>query len=279
MLTWEAHKNAWKLFNEGFTPFLDDGKLVNSGEYDGMTSAEARTALMERAQNEGFGSKCINYKLRDWIFSRQRYWGEPMPVIHLNIEDLAKISQSITLEGTSVQGDTLYIDGTKYATVYPGLDGPYILETNLPLTLPEVAKYEPSDDGRSPLANVTDWVNIEVAPGLRGTRETNTMPQWAGSCWYYLRFMDPKNPDAIASKEAMEYWGNVDCYVGGAEHAVLHLLYARFWHKVLYDLEVVPTREPFQRLINQGLILGPDGNKMSKSKGNVVNPDEIVREY
>jgi leucyl-tRNA synthetase len=147
------------------------------------------------------------------------------------------------------------------------------------LVLPEVAKYEPSDDGRSPLANVTDWVNTLVAPGLRGTRETNTMPQWAGSCWYYLRFMDPHNPDAIASQEALEYWGSVDHYVGGAEHAVLHLLYARFWHKILYDIGVVPTLEPFQKLTNQGLILGPDGNKMSKSKGNVINPDDIVKEF
>ena len=154
-----------------------------------------------------------------------------------------------------------------------------MLDPRLPLVLPEVEKFEPTDDGRSPLANAQDWVNVQLASNLRGTRETNTMPQWAGSCWYYLRFMDAKNPDAIASKEALSYWQNVDCYVGGTEHAVLHLLYARFWHKVLYDIGVVPTIEPFQKLINQGLILGPDGNKMSKSKGNVINPDGLVKEY
>jgi leucyl-tRNA synthetase len=226
----------------------------------------------------------VNYKLRDWIFSRQRYWGEPIPVIHLNTEDFSKVPQEkaptqgltrVTQEGK----EFIYQGANCISQIFPGLDGPYILDTSLPLRLPEVEKYEPSDDGRSPLANVTEWVNIEIVPGLRGTRETNTMPQWAGSCWYYLRFMDPNNSDAIASKEAMEYWGSVDCYVGGAEHAVLHLLYARFWHKVLHDIGVVPTREPFQKLVNQGLILGPDGNKMSKSKGNVVNPDDIVKEF
>ncbi len=205
-------------------------------------------------------------------------------MIHLNTEDFAKLP--VYTEGSlvpSIETDTdkkyLRINGERYSEIFTTIDGPCILDPNLPLVLPEVERYEPSDDGRSPLANVTDWVNTLVASGLRGTRETNTMPQWAGSCWYYLRFMDPHNPDAIASQEALEYWGSVDHYVGGAEHAVLHLLYARFWHKVLYDLGVVPTPEPFQKLTNQGLILGPDGNKMSKSKGNVINPDDIVKEF
>ena len=163
--------------------------------------------------------------------------------------------------------------------MYDGITGKLIIDSRLPLTLPEVERYEPAGDGQSPLATVPDWVNVKLADNLNGKRETNTMPQWGGSCWYYLRYMDSKNPDALAGKDALDYWQNVDEYVGGAEHAVLHLLYARFWHKVLYDIGVVPTIEPFHKLTNVGLILGPDGNKMSKSKGNVINPNDIVSEY
>jgi leucyl-tRNA synthetase len=273
-------------------PYTDEGFVIKgNGPYDelldavlGQSSANARTILMNFAEEKGFGTKKINYKLRDWIFSRQRYWGEPIPVIHLNAEDYASLPVNTSgAKGASIQDEngvqTLLVDGQALSKIYDGLSGKYILETKLPLTLPEVERYEPSDDGQSPLANITEWVNISVASNLRGKRETNTMPQWAGSCWYYLRFMDSNPVNAIASKEAIEYWKQVDCYVGGAEHAVLHLLYARFWHKVLFDLTVVPTNEPFKTLINQGLILSTDGSKMSKSKGDVINPDDIVKEY
>ena len=182
--------------------------------------------------------------MRDWIFSRQRYWGEPIPVIHWD-------------------------DGT--TSLVP--------EDELPLQLPDTDNIEPSGTGESPLANVEDWVNVYDENGRHGLRETNTMPQWAGSSWYWLRYTDPHNDKAFASKEALDYWSPVDLYVGGAEHAVLHLLYARFWHKVLYDLGLVPTKEPFMKLVNQGMILGANHEKMSKSKGNVVNPDEIVDKY
>jgi leucyl-tRNA synthetase len=304
---------------EGDMPYVEEGFLIKgNGDKDGLLdeviglgSEAARQAFMKFAETEGFGFKKTNYKLRDWIFSRQRYWGEPIPVIHLNVEDVANLPIDMRWDGLARPGFRVPAEGTafiretyvnseltermlcistpsgtanetgyeEFSPMYPGIDGPYVLDQRLPLTLPEVERYEPSDDGRSPLANVADWVNTELAGNLRGVRETNTMPQWAGSCWYYLRFMDPSNADAIASREALDYWQNVDCYVGGAEHAVLHLLYARFWHKVLFDIGVVPTSEPFQKLINQGLILGPDGNKMSKSKGNVVNPDALVKEY
>lgn len=173
---------------------------------------------MQFAEEKGFGSKKINYKLRDWIFSRQRYWGEPIPVIHLNSEDFATLpvyASGVLGAAISQEGNDriLYIDGVVVSKIYDGLSGKYILERELPLILPEVEKYEPSDDGQSPLANISEWVNVSLAPNLRGKRETNTMPQWAGSCWYYLRFMDPDSRDAIASKEALEYWKQVDCYV------------------------------------------------------------------
>lgn len=261
------------------------GKLVNSGIFDNFSPKEVRTALIEKAEKEGFGKRKINYKLRDWIFSRQRYWGEPMPIIHLkkdSVEALPKYQVGNTGASLDFRGEKvfLFIDDKELSEVFTcAIDSYVILDYSLPLTLPEVEKYEPSDDGRSPLANVTDWVNIRLADNLVGERETNTMPQWAGSCWYYLRFMDPHNADALASQEALQYWGQVDHYVGGAEHAVLHLLYARFWHKVLFDLGIVPHSEPFQKLTNQGLILGPDGQKMSKSKGNVINPNDIVSVY
>lgn len=175
--------------------------------------------------------------------------------------------------------ELLMVGNRKISKVHDGLYGKIISDYSLPLELPEVANYEPAGDGNSPLVLVPSFVNVELASNLRGKRETNTMPQWAGSCWYYLRFMDPRFPDAPASKEMIDYWGQVDKYVGGAEHAVLHLLYARFWHKVLFDIGLVSFTEPFQDLIGVGLILGPDGAKMSKSKGNVINPDDVVKEY
>ncbi len=221
------------------------GSAVNSGPYDGMQSEAFKKKITEDLTARGLGRKAVNYKLRDWIFSRQRYWGEPIPVIHC------------------ADGRIIPLD-----------------ESQLPLQLPDVESYQPTGTGESPLAAIRDWVEVECPEcGGKARRETNTMPQWAGSCWYYLRFIDPKNTTTFADKEKLAYWLPVDLYVGGAEHAVLHLLYARFWHKVLYDLGLVPTKEPFQRLVNQGMILGEDNQKMSKSLGNVINPDDIVREY
>ena len=221
-----------------------DGLLINSSNDDGLDLngqkvANAIQSTIEWLKRSEKGEATIQYKLRDWLFSRQRYWGEPIPVVHKP-------------------------DGSIIA----------VNESDLPLTLPQVEKYEPAGTGESPLANIDDWVN---AP--EGKRETNTMPQWAGSCWYYLRFVDPLNEAQSWSKEAESYWMPVDLYVGGVEHAVLHLLYSRFWHHVLHDLGLVSTREPFQKLFNQGMIQGEDGQKMSKSRGNVVNPDDVVQEY
>ena len=224
--------------------YTGDGEHINSGFLDGMGKQEAIEKAIAWLEEQGVGHKQVNYRLRDWIFSRQRYWGEPIPVIH-------------------------WEDGEK--TLVP--------EDQLPLRLPEVDNIMPSGTGESPLVNVDDWVNVVDENGRKGKRETNTMPQWAGSSWYYLRYMDPHNDKEIVSPDAEAYWQNVDLYIGGAEHAVLHLLYARFWHKVLYDLGVVHTKEPFQKLANQGMILGENHEKMSKSKGNVVNPDDVVEQY
>lgn len=224
--------------------YTGDGEHINSGFLDGMGKQEAIDKAIAWLEEQGVGHKQVNYRLRDWIFSRQRYWGEPIPVIH-------------------------WEDGEK--TLVP--------EDQLPLRLPEVDNIMPSGTGESPLVNVDDWVNVVGENGRKGKHETNTMPQWAGSSWYYLRYMDPHNDKEIVSPEAEAYWQNVDLYIGGAEHAVLHLLYARFWHKVLYDLGVVHTKEPFQKLANQGMILGENHEKMSKSKGNVVNPDDVVEQY
>ncbi|HJA46904.1 MAG TPA: leucine--tRNA ligase [Candidatus Limosilactobacillus excrementigallinarum] len=224
--------------------YTGDGKHINSGFLDGLNIDEAKQKMVDWLTEHHAGQKKVNYKLRDWIFSRQRYWGEPIPVIHWD-------------------------DGT--TSLVP--------EDELPLELPDTDNIEPSGTGESPLAKIKDWVNVYDENGRHGLRETNTMPQWAGSSWYWLRYTDPHNDQALASKEALDYWSPVDLYVGGAEHAVLHLLYARFWHKFLYDLGVVPTPEPFMKLVNQGMILGSNHEKMSKSKGNVVNPDEIVDQY
>ncbi|MGY4689160.1 leucine--tRNA ligase [Salibacterium sp. K-3] len=222
-----------------------DGPHVNSEFLNGLHTDEAISAMTERLEQEGKGKKEVTYRLRDWLFSRQRYWGEPIPMIH-------------------------WEDGS--LTPVP--------EDELPLELPELDEFKPSGNGESPLANAEGWLEVtDPATGMKGRRETNTMPQWAGSCWYYLRFIDPDNEEKLADEEKLKHWLPVDIYVGGAEHAVLHLLYARFWHKVLYDIGVVPTKEPFQRLYNQGMILGENNEKMSKSKGNVVNPDDIIKTH
>jgi leucyl-tRNA synthetase len=222
-----------------------DGFAVNSGQFDGLPTPEAIKAITEWLSEKGIGEKAVNYKLRDWLFSRQRYWGEPIPVVHC-----AKCG------------------------IVP------LPEESLPLLLPEVKSYTPTGTGESPLANIPEWVNTTCPVcGGPAKRETNTMPQWAGSCWYYLRYLDPHNDKTFADPAKIEYWMPVDLYVGGAEHAVLHLLYSRFWHKVLYDIGVVNTDEPFLRLVNQGMILGEDNQKMSKSRGNVINPDDIIKEF
>ncbi len=225
--------------------YVGDGPHVNSGFLDGMDKEEAISAMIDWLEKEGCGTKKVTYRLRDWLFSRQRYWGEPIPIIH-------------------------WEDGTMTA----------VPEDQLPVLLPVTDEVKPSGTGESPLANITDWLHVEdPETGKKGRRETNTMPQWAGSCWYFLRFIDPDNSKELADKKLLKEWLPVDIYIGGAEHAVLHLLYARFWHKFLYDLGVVPTKEPFQKLFNQGMILGENNEKMSKSKGNVVNPDDIVESH
>ena len=224
--------------------FTGDGKHINSAFADGMNIEDAKAAIAKKLVEMGKGRRVVNYKLRDWIFSRQRYWGEPIPML--------------TLE-----------DGTELP----------LPEDQLPLVLPPLDNYQPTKDGKPPLSKApASWLNVEIN-GKKATRETNTMPQWAGSCWYYLRYIDPHNDKEIADPELLKHWLPVDLYIGGAEHAVLHLLYARFWHKFLYDIGVVPCKEPFQKLYHQGMILGANGEKMSKSRGNVVNPDDIVASH
>jgi leucyl-tRNA synthetase len=225
--------------------YSGDGEHVNSGFLDGLKNEEAIAKMIAWLEESGKGRGKTTYRLRDWLFSRQRYWGEPIPILHLE-------------------------DGTMKT----------VPVEQLPLMLPNVDSVKPSGTGESPLANVADWVNtVDPETGLKARRETNTMPQWAGSCWYYLRFIDPHNDQAFCSPELQAKWLPVDLYIGGVEHAVLHLLYARFWHKVLYDLGYVTTKEPFQKLVNQGMILGGNNEKMSKSRGNVINPDDIVGKY
>ncbi|MGK7378077.1 leucine--tRNA ligase [Planococcus sp. 1R117A] len=225
--------------------YAGDGELINSGFLNGLNKKEAIERAIAWLEEHSVGEKKITYRLRDWLFSRQRYWGEPIPIIH-------------------------WEDGTMTP----------VEDKDLPLMLPVTTDIKPSGTGESPLANITEWVNV-VHPetGMKGRRETNTMPQWAGSCWYYLRYIDPTNDEVLADPELLKHWLPVDVYIGGAEHAVLHLLYARFWHKVLYDIGVVSTKEPFQKLFNQGMILGEGNEKMSKSKGNVVNPDQIIESH
>jgi leucyl-tRNA synthetase len=269
-------------------PYVGDGKLVNSPGYDGLAWTDAKKKITADLAARAVAKPTVNYKLRDWLFSRQRYWGEPFPIVWVNRADYAtaQAAPGSTLPASPV---TFVHDGVAhYALPLP--------TGALPLQLPEVQSYLPSGTGESPLANVTAWLEIwfdfatgaavpatEARPAgdtwVRARRETNTMPQWAGSCWYYLRFTDPSAAQALASPEALRYWGVPDLYVGGAEHAVLHLLYARFWHKVLFDLGVVPQSEPFTKLFHQGIILGEDGEKMSKSRGNVVSPDTIIQSH
>lgn len=230
---------------EPVLPFEEEGILINSKEFSGLESKRAIEIIGERLEKIGVARKKINYKLRDWVFARQRYWGEPIPIVYCEKDGIVPLK-----------------------------------EKDLPLTLPKVKYYEPTGTGESPLAKISWWVNTKC-PKCRGPakRETDTMPQWAGSNWYFLRYIDPKNKTSFADKRKLKYWLPVDLYIGGAEHAVLHLLYARFIHKFLYDLGLVPTKEPFQKLFNQGLILAPDGQKMSKSKGNVINPDDEIKKY
>ncbi|MEE0928667.1 MAG: leucine--tRNA ligase [Acutalibacteraceae bacterium] len=223
----------------------ETGIMVNSGFLDGMTVEQAKKAITDWLSQRNLGNLKVNYKLRDWVFSRQRYWGEPIPIVHCEKCGYVPLPES-----------------------------------ELPLILPMVDSYEPTDNGESPLAKMTDWINTSCPKcGGKALRETDTMPQWAGSSWYFLRYCDPHNDKELASKEALEYWMNVDWYNGGMEHTTLHLLYSRFWHKFLYDIGVVPTAEPYAKRTSHGMILGENGEKMSKSRGNVVNPDDIVRDY
>jgi leucyl-tRNA synthetase len=233
-----------ELVRQGKVCFVGDGTAINSGQFDGLRTSGFKERITDWLEERGLGRKAVNYKLRDWLFSRQRYWGEPFPIVHLQDGRMAGLS-----------------------------------EEDLPLELPEVENYEPRGTGESPLAAISEWVSVTLAEGSKAKRETNTMPQWAGSCWYYLRYLDAHNQQQGWDPDKEKYWMPVDLYVGGAEHAVLHLLYARFWHKLLYDLGYVSTKEPFQKLVNQGMILGEDGQKMSKSRGNVINPDKVVTDY
>ena len=240
----EVVKGGEDVQKEAFTD-CETGILVNSGFLDGLSVEDAKAKMIEFLTEKGIGHAKVNYKLRDWVFSRQRYWGEPIPIVHC--EKCGAVA---------------------------------LPEDQLPLLLPDVESYEPTDNGESPLAKMTDWVNTTCpCCGGPAKRETDTMPQWAGSSWYFLRYMDPHNDKELASKEALEYWSPVDWYNGGMEHTTLHLLYSRFWHKFLYDIGVVPTKEPYAKRTSHGMILGEGNVKMSKSLGNVVNPDEIVNTY
>ncbi len=233
-----------ELVKKGELCFVGDGIAINSGQFDGLPTAEFKEQITNWLNEKGLGGKAVNYKLRDWLFSRQRYWGEPFPILHTDNGGVVGLS-----------------------------------EQDLPLELPDVENYKPGGTGQSPLASISAWVNVAIPDGSKAKRETNTMPQWAGSCWYYLRYLDPENGQRAWDPEKEKYWMPVDLYIGGAEHAVLHLLYARFWHKLLYDLGFVSTKEPFKKLVNQGMILGEDGQKMSKSRGNVINPDKVITDY
>ena len=224
--------------------YTGEGEMVNSPVINGLRGKEAINKMIEYIEKKGIGKRKVNYKLRDWVFSRQRYWGEPIPLVHC--EDCGWVA---------------------------------IPESELPLTLPEVESFEPTDNGESPLANITEWVNTTCPKcGKPAKRETDTMPQWAGSSWYFLRYCDPHNDKELASKEELDYWMNVDWYNGGMEHTTLHVLYSRFWHKFLYDIGVVNTKEPYQKRTSHGMILGENGEKMSKSRGNVINPDDVINE-
>ena len=245
MMTFDNQKKIVNAIINCETPYTGDGEHINSGFIDGMNVIDAKKKMIEFLEEKGIGKKKVNYKIKDWVFSRQRYWGEPFPIIHC--DDCGAVT---------------------------------VDEKHLPVELPKVENYEPSGTGESPLVGIADWVNVTCPVcGKPAKRETNTMPQWAGSNWYYLRYIDNKNAENLIDKEREKYWMNVDFYVGGAEHATRHLIYARFWHKFLYDIDVVSTEEPFKRLQHVGLVMAEDGRKMSKRYGNVVNPDEIVNEF
>lgn len=241
----EANKYVWKMFKEGGVAYIDDGVLSNSGDYSGLDSEQARDEMAKWLEEKGIGRKKVNYKLRDWVFSRQHYWGEPIPVILCPKCGIVPVS-----------------------------------EKDLPVKLPEVKNYEPTETGESPLANIKDWVNVKCPKcGGSAKRETDTMPNWAGSSWYFLRYIDPKNNKELADKEKLKYWMPVDFYNGGMEHTTLHLLYSRFWNKFLFDIGISPVSEPYARRHSHGMVLAEDGRKMSKSFGNVVNPDDYVKEF
>jgi leucyl-tRNA synthetase len=272
-------------------PYSGPGVMINSGEYDGLKAEECKSKIISDLEKKGVGKGAVNYKLRDWIFSRQRYWGEPIPLVWVSKEDYekAKITEGSIKESLPEIPVTSDKEGeTFYALPIP--------PSELPLKLPEVENYQPAGTGESPLATITEWLeiwfNLETGKSVSrnqtkpdgdnwvsATRETNTMPQWAGSCWYHLRYLDPQNENQLVDPTKESYWGSPDFYIGGAEHAVLHLLYARFWHRFLFDEGVLKNPEPYKKLFHQGLILGEDGNKMSKSVGNVVSPDVVIDAY
>jgi len=272
-------------------PYSGPGVMVNSGEYDGMDADACKAKIISDLEAKDMGKGAVNYKLRDWIFSRQRYWGEPIPLVWVSLEDFEKAAntEGIIKDLLPERAVTTQRDGeTLYALPLPA--------SELPLKLPEVENYQPSGTGESPLATIPEWLEVwfDLSTGktvsrsedkprgenwVSATRETNTMPQWAGSCWYHLRYLDPSNTEQLVSPEKEAYWGGPDFYIGGAEHAVLHLLYARFWHRFLHDEGVLAHPEPYGKLFHQGLILGEDGNKMSKSVGNVVSPDVVIEAY
>ena len=272
-------------------PYSGAGVMINSGEYDGMDANVCKSKIISELEAKGVGKGAVNYKLRDWIFSRQRYWGEPIPLVWVTAEDYKKAKETDGAITDLIPENAVTSD--KNGQVLYALPLP---PSELPLKLPEVENYQPSGTGESPLATISEWLDIwfDLETGksissndpkpdgsnwVSATRETNTMPQWAGSCWYHLRYIDPQNSSSLVDKEKEAYWGGPDFYIGGAEHAVLHLLYARFWHRFLYDEGVLANPEPYRKLFHQGLILGEDGNKMSKSVGNVVNPDLVIDAY
>ncbi|MBU4455378.1 leucine--tRNA ligase, partial [Patescibacteria group bacterium] len=266
--------------------FSAEGININSNLLDGLPTKEAKEKIIKWLEEKGAGKRAVNYKLKDWVFSRQRYWGEPIPLIFCNC--CKKLAENYKLQITNykqIQNSKLEIDSKFKIQNYEFnlgeiLNPGWVADENLPLELPAVEHYEPSGTGESPLANMPEWVNVKCPKcGGPAKRETNTMPQWAGSSWYYLRYIDPRNGKALVDKEKEKYWSPVDLYVGGAEHATRHLIYARFWHKFLYDIGVVNYDEPFTRLRHVGVILAEDGRKMSKRWGNVINPDEVVEKY
>lgn len=284
-------KQVIKFNNNENLPFCCDGELINSQAFSGKKSDEARKSILAELEQQGIGKTTVQYKLHDWLFSRQRYWGEPFPIIWVKEADYKKLLNHKNSPFHSFlpkQAITYQENGEIFCAIP-------LVEKHLPLTLPEVSSYKPTEGSTTPLQNASKtWLNVkinlttgEILPDdgqinndwISGKRETNTMPQWAGSCWYYLRYLSPKCKERFVNEEDVAYWQTPDLYVGGAEHAVLHLLYARFWHRFLFDLGLLSSHEPFKKLFHPGIILGPDGNKMSKSLGNVINPNSVIEEY